>query len=193
MLVSRCIIFKSLRSNQTMSTTASAALRARGDEVRWQSKIYQAVMTPINFVAFLVSLYLIDSRYRAQRNRQHEGKASDNKRIPWLHRLLYRQNSSPYDWVGSPQRRLSPQSAHTTPRHEVDIKNEDKAPRSIKEIGSPWFSHTMQKKLLIMEAADAFGLQNSVLFALFVLAIFIAWVLWQAMMWLSTWSQNWIV
>ncbi|KAI0418044.1 hypothetical protein F5X98DRAFT_338747 [Xylaria grammica] len=159
--------------------------RARTDKVKWQSKIYQAVATPINFVAFLVSLYLIDSRHRAQRYGQHESRASGNNERPWLHRLLYQQRS-PYDWMDSYQGRASPQSAYTTPHH--DVKAKDGASRSIKETRASWFYHTKQKKLLRVEAADAFALRNSVLFALFVLVVFVLWVLWRAVVWLIAWA-----
>ncbi|KAI3342801.1 hypothetical protein F4824DRAFT_120330 [Ustulina deusta] len=164
--------------------TRSTPLRARADE---------AIATPINFIAFLVSLYLIDSRNRAQR----ESKASGNNRRTWLQGLLYRQSSSPYDWVDSYRGRPSPQSAYaTTARlHEARVGDEDAAPaRSTRETGGrAWFYHTKQTKLFRVEAADAFALRNSVLLALGVLAVSVGWVLWRTTMWLAARVLNRIV
>ncbi|KAI0432943.1 hypothetical protein F5Y09DRAFT_113745 [Xylaria sp. FL1042] len=174
--------------NATTPTTGQPS-QARADQVRWrQSKIYQAIATPINFIVFLVSLYLIDNRNRAQRHRQPEGKANDHNRRTWLHRLLYRQRASPYDWVDSYQRSPVSQSAYTTPpHHEVRAKNGDAvSPRSTKETGGgTWYYHTKQKKLLKVEAADAFALRNSVFLFLGVLAVAVGWVLWRMVMWLT--------
>ncbi|KAI0459427.1 hypothetical protein F5B21DRAFT_301346 [Xylaria acuta] len=163
-----------------MSTTTPALGAGAGGEVRWHSKIYKAVVTPIYFVTFLLSLYLIDNQYRAQRHNQHEA----NKR-PWLHRLLYQQRSSPYDWVESYQGSSSPQSANTTThRHGAGTKNADDVSRSTKEASDSWFYHTKQRKLLKMEAADAFALRDSVLFALCFLVVSVGWVLWRMVVWL---------
>ncbi|KAI1423958.1 hypothetical protein F5Y12DRAFT_499764 [Xylaria sp. FL1777] len=172
--------------NNTTTPTTSTPLRAKANEARWQSKIYHAVVTPINFITFLVSLYLVDSRNRAQRHRQPDSKASGNNGRTWLRRLLYSQPSSPYDWVDSYQERLSL-------RYEVRLQGEDAAPRATKDTEGPWFYHTKQKKLFRAEAADAFALRNSVLFALGLLAVSVGWVLWRTMMWLAARVLNWIV
>ncbi|KAI0817493.1 hypothetical protein GGR55DRAFT_21697 [Xylaria sp. FL0064] len=169
--------------NATTSTT-DRPLRARTDQARGQqSKIYQAIATPINFIVCLVSLYLIDSRNRAQRHRQPEGKATDSSQRSWLHWLLYRQRGSPYDWVDTYQGQPVSQSAYTTtPRHEVRVKD---VTGSTRETGNTWFYHTKQKKLLRVEAADAFALRNPVLVVLGVLAISVGWVLGRTVMWLT--------
>lgn len=137
-------------------------------------------MTPINFVAFLLALYLIDNQYRAQRQDQHEA----NER-PWLHRFLYQQRSSPCDLVGNYEGRSSPQSANITHRHGAGTENVGDSPRSTKEAGDPWLSHTIQKKLLRREVADAFALRDSVLLALCILAVSVGWVLWRMVAWLT--------
>ncbi|KAI1356487.1 hypothetical protein F5Y01DRAFT_267522 [Xylaria sp. FL0043] len=169
--------------NPTTPTT-DRPLRARADQAKeQQSKIYQAIATPINFTVFLVSLYLIDTRNRAQRHRQPEGKASDSGQRTWLHWILYRRRGSPYDWVDSYQGQPVSQAAYTTtPRHEVRVK--DVPTGSTRETGDTWFYHTKQKKLLRVEAADAFALRNPVLLVLGVLAVSVGWVLWRMVMWL---------
>ncbi|KAI0859607.1 hypothetical protein F4860DRAFT_482560 [Xylaria cubensis] len=157
--------------------TAAPALGARvGERVKWQSRIYNAVVTPITFVTFIISLYLIDNEYRAQRHQQHE---ADER--PWLHRFLYRRRSSPYDRVGQ----SSLQSANTTHRHgAAGTKSEDDVSRPAKEAGDAWYYHTKQKKLFKLEAADAFALRDSVLFALCFLVVSVCWVLWRVVVWL---------
>ncbi|KAI1312528.1 hypothetical protein F5Y03DRAFT_240004 [Xylaria venustula] len=153
--------------NATATSTTGRPLQARADGARGQSKIYQAIATPINFIAFIVSLYLIDNRNRAQRQRQPE---NDNSGRTWLHKLLYRQRASPYDWVDS---------------YRVGAKGDDVVPAApIQATSNPWFYHTKQKKLLKVEAADAFALRSSVLFAMGVLTVSAAWLLWRAAMWL---------
>ncbi|KAI1734476.1 hypothetical protein F4680DRAFT_438025 [Xylaria scruposa] len=160
--------------------TAAPALGARvGEQVKWQSKIYNTVVTPINFVTFIVSLYLIDNQYRTQRYLQHE---ADER--PWLQRLFYRHRSSPYDRVDSNQGQSLPQSANTTHRHGAGTKNGDDAPRPVKETGDAWYYHTKQKKLFKLEAADAFALRNLVLLALCFLVFSVGWMLWRVVVWL---------
>ncbi|KAI0972518.1 hypothetical protein F4678DRAFT_428331 [Xylaria arbuscula] len=156
--------------NATATSTTDRPLQARAGGARGQSKIYQAIATPINFIAFIVSLYLIDNRNRAQHERGPEGKANGSSRRTWLHKLLYRQRASPYDWVDS---------------YQVQAKGDDAAsPASRQANGNPWFYQTKQKKLLRVEAADAFALRSSVLFALGVLTVSAAWLLCWAAMWL---------
>ncbi|KAI3329134.1 hypothetical protein HD806DRAFT_481808 [Xylariaceae sp. AK1471] len=177
-----------MRTYRIMSTSAStttATSRTGTDGVRWQSKIYQTIVTPINFVAFLLSLYLVDSHYRAQRHRQYKSNASkqDNNRRSWLHRLLYRQPSSPYDWVDEYEYQVR-LSTSTFPR---EPRVRDEVTRPLKQVGDPWFYHTKQKKLFRVEAEHAFALRDSVLFGLCVLAILAGWVLWRIIVWLAIW------
>ncbi|KAI0104823.1 hypothetical protein GGR51DRAFT_521373 [Nemania sp. FL0031] len=160
----------------------SAPSRATANGVSGQSRIYQAIMTPINFVTFIVSLYLIDTHHRAQRYRQHERNANGNKGRPWLHWLLYSQRS-PYEMVNSSQTQVLQQSTTTTIRHETRVGDGD---------SGSWFYQTKQRKLLKVEATEAFALRNSVLFVLCVLAASVTWVFWRTMLWLATWGQRWI-
>lgn len=166
----------------------------------WQNKIpadmnhAQAVMTPINFVTFILSLYLIDSRYLAQRHRRHENSAEGDNWMPWLHWLLFRRRPSPYDWVDSYQGQQPLHSQNTTLRHEVIISHPgDSSSVSIKETSESWFYHTKQKKLFRAEAADAFALRNWVLFALCILAVSVGWMLWRTVVWSTALGKNWIV
>ncbi|KAI0508417.1 hypothetical protein F5B22DRAFT_405227 [Xylaria bambusicola] len=174
--------------NATTTPTTNISLRARSGELKWPSKIYQAIATPVNFITFLVSLYLVDSRNRAQRYRQPERKIRDSSDRTWLSRLLYEQNSSPYEWVDNYQTSSSSQSTHAFPHRNVRDKHAE-SPKEAKN----WFYHTKQKKLLRAEAANAFAVRDSVLFALGTLAIFLLWVLWQTVKWLTGWVLQRII
>lgn len=92
-------------------------------------------MTPLNFVTFLFSLVLIDLRYTLMRSHNRSGGPS---RLPdWLYAIIYREQ--PYE---SRPRRGAGRKAKN--------KNEEQ-----------WHYHTMQKKLLKMEADEAFRFRNS--------------------------------
>ncbi|KAI1132091.1 hypothetical protein F5Y10DRAFT_17012 [Nemania abortiva] len=179
-----------------MSNTApkpSAPLRAKDSDVRWQSRIYQAFMTPINFVTFIISLYLIDNYHRAQRHRQHESNANSNNGRSWLHWLLYRERSSPYDSIDVHHGRPILQSTTTTLHHEIRVSDKENIHTSVREAGGSWFYQTKQRKLLRVEATEAFALRNSVLFVLCILIVSAGWGFWRTMVWFSTWGQKWIV
>ncbi|KFH41108.1 hypothetical protein ACRE_081850 [Hapsidospora chrysogenum ATCC 11550] len=90
------------------------------------SPLYTAVMTPINFVAFLFSLLFVDIRNRLARS--HIRSEGPSRLPPWLHKFVY----CPLTNGGT----------------GVD--------------GQPYY-HTMQRKLLKMEASEAFRLRNTVL------------------------------
>ncbi|KAI1828106.1 hypothetical protein F4861DRAFT_490677 [Xylaria intraflava] len=186
----------------TVATT-SVSPRAVNDEVRWQSRIYQAVMTPVNFVTFLVSLYFVDTQYRARRHRQHESNASISNGRYWLHKLLYRQEASPYDWVDTHQTQSSLQSTSITlRRHAVGAENPDPQTTQTKQTISryeqvagrtAWFYQTKQTKLFKTEADDAFALRNPVLLCLCALVVAAGWALWRVMVWLVAWGRSGIV
>ncbi|KAI1147864.1 hypothetical protein F4825DRAFT_435934 [Nemania diffusa] len=178
----------------TTTPTTSAPLPASASNMGWQSRIYHAVMTPINFVTFILSLYLIDNHYRAQRHRQRPNSETSDSGRPWLHWLLFRQRSSPYDLVGGNRERTLLQSTNTTLRHDIRVRDEDNAHIApVKEAGNSWYYHTKQKKLFKVEVTEAFALRNPVLCALCILFIFISWVLWQTLVCLAIWGRTWVV
>ncbi|KAI0841958.1 hypothetical protein F5Y06DRAFT_258701 [Hypoxylon sp. FL0890] len=125
-----------------------------------QSNIYQAIVTPIHFISFLLSLYLIDCHYHDKRIQEHYERYS---RLPswllptWLDRILFRPH--PYGWVDRTKRDSSKTKA---------ARNKER-----------WYYHTKQKKLMKMEAADAFELQRSVLLGLCVVVLCATWALWR--------------
>ncbi|CAJ2501644.1 Uu.00g044970.m01.CDS01 [Anthostomella pinea] len=128
-------------------------------------------MTPLNLISFLLSLYLIEDHYQAQRSQGHtisspssrsrssssassNGKSAFELRYPsWLHRLLFRPQ--PYEWVEN-QRKPAP-------------PNRD---------DERWYYHVYKRKVMRMEATDAFELRNTVLLGLCLLAVGGVWALW---------------
>ena len=97
------------------------------------------VMTPINFVTFIFSLVIVDLRYTLLRSQSHSRAPS---RLPgWLSAILYREQPYSYE----------------TRLHDARGRaGED----------GPWYYHTKQKKLLKMEADEAFKFRTTMLFLL---------------------------
>ncbi|KAK8055531.1 hypothetical protein PG993_000758 [Apiospora rasikravindrae] len=111
------------------------------EEAQQQSKLYRIVMTPINLISFVLGLWLVDLRYRCQREHDHAHPR------PHPHQT---SSSSYYylpAWLWWPRR----------PADE------------------PFYYHSKQRKLLRMEASEAFNMRNSVLFGLVLAAMFVLW------------------
>ncbi|KAI0383964.1 hypothetical protein F5Y04DRAFT_250118 [Hypomontagnella monticulosa] len=141
-----------------MDTKTTSRPEAGGG--KQSSTFYQAIMTPIYLVSFLLSLYLVDSHYHDKRIAEHAERQS---RLPswllpsWLDRALF--PTSPYEWVK--RNKQDPASRGETKRKER------------------WYYHTKQKKLLKMEAADALEIQRGVLLGLCVVFLCALWAFWR--------------
>lgn len=96
-------------------------------------------MTPVNFVAFLFSLLLVDVRYNITRAYGHPDPTS--RLPPWLHQLFYRRQ---------------PYQQHNATTHDQPGR---------------WYYHSKQKKLMRMEASEAFEMHTSMLLGLAVVGI----------------------
>ncbi|KAI0176165.1 hypothetical protein GGR52DRAFT_347978 [Hypoxylon sp. FL1284] len=123
-------------------------------------------MTPINFITFILSLYLVDSHYHDRRMQEHSERYGRLPSWPlpsWLDRLLFRPQ--PYGWVG---RQVTTSTTTTT---TTTTPNGARPER--------WYYHTKQKKLMKMEAADAFELRRPVLLVLAAVAVGATWALWR--------------
>ncbi|RYP25292.1 hypothetical protein DL767_008470 [Monosporascus sp. MG133] len=134
-----------------------------------RSKLYHTIMTPINLIAFLVSLYLVDVHYQNERARRHaagQQHGEQQKWMAWLHNLLFRPQ--PYEWVD--QNKPAPPNKHE----------------------ERYYYHTKQKKLMKMEAADAFGLRRPVLVGLCSLAVLAAWAAWRLGLGLLYWCRYYL-
>lgn len=128
-------------------------------------------MTPINFVTFLLSLYLVDCRYQDERARRHaagrSARGSGPSLLPlWLHRLLF-SPERPYAWVDQARGGGAEGEGRPPP---PDPPNRD---------DERYYYHTKQRKLMKMEAADAFGLRAPVLLVLSLAVAGAAWAAWR--------------
>lgn len=104
-------------------------------------------MTPITFVTFLFSLLIVDVRYSITRAYSHP---DPNSRLPpWLHQVIYRRR--PYQ-----QQQQQRNGAGDQPGR--------------------WYYQTKQKKLMKMEASEAFEMHTSVMLMLAVTATTVAGV-----------------
>jgi hypothetical protein len=111
-------------------------------------------MTPINFVTFLLSLYLVDYHYETRREHMYPAQTRVGLLPGWLHRIIYRPQ--PYARVG-----------------------DHGGPSPAEKNRGPWHYHTKQRKLMKMEASDAFEMRKTVLVGLLIASIGIAWGVWR--------------
>lgn len=111
-------------------------------------------MTPITLVSFLLSLALVDLRHSIARSHTHaEGEPS---RMPaWLHALLYRRSPYRYVAVGG----------------EAEVRQDD---------GGRWYYRSQQRKLMKLEADEAFQMRAAVVAAMAVAAVAAGWGCWEA-------------
>lgn len=139
-------------------SSSSSPARPRSDAGEQQSalhKIIHAVMTPIIFVSFIVSLAIVDLSYINLRP-----ASSSRTWLPtWACRMLF--NEQPYQHIQG--RALKEQSSSSGP----DLRDRN---------GRAWYYHTKQRKLLRMEASDAFRLRNRVLVGLAVGCLGVFWL-----------------
>ncbi|KAI1498265.1 hypothetical protein F5X99DRAFT_336409 [Biscogniauxia marginata] len=166
------------------ATATSASNKPEDTAGLTQWKIYQAIMTPINFITFIISLYLVDNRYQAQRARgHHHHQHHISRALPtWLHRLLFRPQPQlqPYGWVNNNNNSSSDNGSkdnNDSNDHKRPIPSANGMRRSSRG-EERWYYHTQQKKLLRMEAADAFELRNTVLLALCAVGLAVATLAW---------------
>jgi hypothetical protein len=116
-------------------------------------------MTPIVLISFLISLAWVDYRYTLMRSHTHS--EDDPSRLPnWLHTLLYR-----------PQ-----------PQHYVRVKTEGEGVVE-DENGNRFYYHSNQKKLLRMEAEDAFQMRWVVVTLLGSIMAGVVWGAWLLISW----------
>ncbi|KAF7544773.1 hypothetical protein G7Z17_g9689 [Cylindrodendrum hubeiense] len=118
------------------------------------STLYSMVMTPVNLVVFLLSLALVDLRYTLARTSNSHGGAGDAP-SGFVHQWLSRWLPS---WVAQRLDRLVSLFRGQPYRDPRDAS------------GGRWHYHSKQKKLLKMEADEAFQLRGTVLAVLVVLA-----------------------
>ena len=109
-------------------------------------------MTPIIFVSFLISLALVDYQNSVRRSRYHASSREASLLPNWCHCILYRKLTG-----------------RKTPCEDL--------------LGGPQqkYYHSNQRKLLEMEADEAFEMRGSVVLLLGVLAFCSIWGIFHAL------------
>lgn len=125
-----------------------------------QSTIYKLVVTPVVFISFVISLTLVDFRHSVSRSHFH-AESGDSRLPVWLHRVVYRYQRYQYVPVGEDGRRL--------PQPETANQH--------------LYYHSKQRKLMKMEADEAFEIRNIVLVAMALVGVCIMWALWRVLWW----------
>ncbi|KAK3394826.1 hypothetical protein B0H63DRAFT_462090 [Podospora didyma] len=143
---------------------ASPAVPVSGNQgearPRIVSALYNLIMTPVVFISFIVSLALVDFWYSVRRSQFHADGMGQGQIPNWLHRLIYRYQ-----------------------RYQYVVVDERGEPISQEAATNRKFYHSKQRKLMRMEAADAFELRNSVLVVLAVISLGVAWAAWKVLGW----------
>ncbi|ORY65804.1 uncharacterized protein BCR38DRAFT_483484 [Pseudomassariella vexata] len=76
-------------------TSSTGPARGANEEAKQSAfyQTYQSIMAPINFITFLLSLYLVDTR-----NQKYWSNAAFRSWLPaWLHPFIYKPQ--PYRWA----------------------------------------------------------------------------------------------
>lgn len=115
------------------------------------SALYSFIMTPINLTVFLVSLLIVDMRYTKNRVQTYGYTHLD---LPWWYPRWVAQ----YIW----------------PQPYQHIGRTDKG----KKTNERWHYHTKQKKLMKMEADEAFEMRSTILVILFAVLAFMTCATW---------------
>ena len=129
-------------------------------------------MTPLLFTSFLLSLLLVDLRNSALRAHYHAANKTCRLLPRWLHRLVYRYRPYRYDAAGAAGSPGSPGS-----------------PRSVGEQED--YYHSKQRKLMRMEAEEAFEIRGGVVVALVVVGFGVLWVTWRVVGWGLLAAREW--
>ncbi|KAK3397732.1 hypothetical protein B0T20DRAFT_355588 [Sordaria brevicollis] len=130
----------------------------RGDakpDISGQSTLYKVVMTPIIFVSFILSLAIVDLKYSMHRSHYH-AESRPSRLPPWLHRIVYKYR--PYQYTA------------------VD---ENGKPVEDKD----GYYHSKQRKLMAMEADDAFQMRGIVVVGLVLTSFMAVWGVWWTLRW----------
>ncbi|KAJ4381969.1 hypothetical protein N0V85_008612 [Neurospora sp. IMI 360204] len=130
----------------------------RGDakrDISRQSTLYKVVMTPIIFVSFILSLAIVDLKYSMHRSHYH-AERRPSRLPPWLHRIAYKYR--PYQYTA------------------VD---ENGKPVEDKD----GYYHSKQRKLMAMEADDAFQMRRTVVAGLVLAGMVATWGAWWTLRW----------
>lgn len=150
-------------------------------------------MTPLIFTTFLLSLALVDLRHSISRAHYHahppnptadDSPQSENRSrtrlAPWLHRLIYRHQ--PYRYDKERPGTSAATSPAVTPGLSPGTPGTPGSYRSKGEEAEDYY-HSKQRKLMRMEAEEAFEMRGMVVVVLGVLSTGVMWGAWRAISW----------
>ncbi|KAL2018934.1 hypothetical protein VTK56DRAFT_10228 [Thermocarpiscus australiensis] len=176
-----------------MAPPVAAAANQGDARAREPSAIYKLVMTPLLFISFVVSLALVDLRNSARRAHYHPDPDPDpdrarhhhhhhhHSRLPaWLHRIVYRY--LPYDYVAVDERGRPWGGRREARRKPTPGSGEGREDADADGDGDGYY-HSKQRKLMKMEAAEAFEIRGWVMAILGLLSMAVLWGLWRVVCW----------
>ncbi len=144
-------------------------------------------MTPIILISFLISLTLIDYRDSARRSHYHAEPGHGASRMPkWLHRIIYKYQRYQYEVPIPVDEQGRPISSTSASTGRVAVGGEDQQQGGRPELlrrSSHDHYHSKQRKLMKMEAEEAFEIRSTVLVVLAVLSLVVLWGLWKVVGW----------
>lgn len=141
------------------------------------------IMTPLIFISFLVSLAIVDIRNSALRAHYHADPARSNRLPRWLHRVVYRYQPYRYVVVDEQGRPLG-EKASSPGLGQVDGGVESPGEGMGRRGGDGGdYYRSKQKKLMRMEAAEAFEIRSGVMVVMGVLSLGLWWVSWRVASW----------
>ncbi|KAL2269935.1 hypothetical protein VTJ83DRAFT_2119 [Remersonia thermophila] len=137
-----------------------------------QSAVHKLIMTPVIFVTFLVSLALVDLRYSVLRAHYHPDDQPHGRMPAWLHRIIYRYRPYRYQNVNDKGRPVGKTPASPSSPPWSGRQGED-------------YYHSKQRKLMKMEAEEAFEMRGTVVVVLGVVSLTVAWAAWKMVAWVA--------
>lgn len=142
-------------------------------------------MTPIIFISFLVSLALVDIRHSALRAHYHADDPAQQRLPHWLHRIMYRYRGYRYDVVvdGQGDGRSVGEGQGQVDGGDDDGSGRVRMRRQESGKGGEEYYHSKQRKLMKMEAAEAFEIRGWVTVALGLVSLGMVWVAWRVASW----------
>ncbi|KAK4242334.1 Endoribonuclease L-PSP-domain-containing protein [Achaetomium macrosporum] len=142
------------------------------------------IMTPLLFISFLLSLTLVDLRHSALRAHYH-ANANQPSRLPrWLHRIVYRYLHYRYVAVDE---RGRPGADAESPGSSGSAGSPGMAGRESED-----YYHSKQRKLMKLEATEAFEIRDSVLVVLGFVGLGMVWIAWRALSWGLEAMRAWV-
>jgi len=164
-----------------MSPPVTVAPNRSDTQESFTSRIYKFIenpltfiTTPLYFISFLISLALVDLRNTARRAHYH-GEQNPPRVPSWLHRAIFYQ----------------PSRSTTTDRNSSGVspgqRLKDEAPARKRRVTRGGldddYYHSHQRKLLRMEAEEAFEMRRWVMIGLIVISLGLMWMSWKLVSW----------